>query len=277
MSALKLPKHFDMSGKSALITGGAGLLGIQHAIALLEIGASVHLTDVNAKNLAIAKNKINNRKLSTSILDVTDRSSILELSNIFTNEGSRIDVLINNAAIDTKVKNKHQSGVHGRLSAITENQVLNEISVGLIGALNCSIAFGEKMAVDSQGGVILNIASDLSVISPDQRLYFSGGLMENQQMVKPVTYSIVKTGLIGLTRYLATYWLDKNIRCNAISPGGVFNGQNKEFVERISRKIPLGRMAHEDEYRGAIQFLCSDASSYLNGQNIVIDGGRSCW
>jgi NAD(P)-dependent dehydrogenase (short-subunit alcohol dehydrogenase family) len=133
------------------------------------------------------------------------------------------------------------------------------------------------MAQVSSGGVILNIASDLSVIAPDQRLYRKHGLTEDLQPVKPVTYSVIKAGLIGLTRYLATYWADKGIRCNALSPGGVFNGQGEEFVARLTSLIPLGRMADRDEYRAAVQFLCSDASCYMNGQNIVIDGGRSAW
>ena len=133
------------------------------------------------------------------------------------------------------------------------------------------------MSKDSNGGVILNIASDLSVISPDQRLYHKNGISQDMQPVKPVTYSVIKAGLIGLTKYLATYWTASNIRCNALSPGGVYNGQPEEFVKKLSALIPLGRMASADEYRSAVQFLCSDASSYMNGQNIVIDGGRSTW
>jgi NAD(P)-dependent dehydrogenase (short-subunit alcohol dehydrogenase family) len=124
-------------------------------------------------------------------------------------------------------------------------------------------------------GAILNIASDLSIIAPDQRLYRKEGLQPGEQPVKPVTYSVVKSGLIGLTRYLAGYWADSGVRVNALSPGGVFNGHPAEFVDRLTGLIPMGRMAHLAEYRSALQFLCSPASSYMTGQNIVIDGGRS--
>ena len=131
------------------------------------------------------------------------------------------------------------------------------------------------MAANKDAGVILNIASDLSVISPDQRLYRNEGLPENLQPVKPITYSVIKTGLVGLTRYLATYWSASGVRCNALSPGGVENGQGSDFVSRLCELIPMGRMAEVGEYHSAVQFLCSDASSYMNGQNLVIDGGRS--
>jgi NAD(P)-dependent dehydrogenase (short-subunit alcohol dehydrogenase family) len=140
----------------------------------------------------------------------------------------------------------------------------------------CSQIFGQMMAKKGEG-VILNIASDLSIFAPDQRLYKKDGLQPEQQPVKPVTYSVIKHGLIGLTKYLATYWADRGVRCNALSPGGVFNEQGEEFVKKLTNLIPMNRMASKDEYRGAVQFLCSDASAYMNGQNITMDGGRSVW
>tara|TARA_B100000767_G_C19741923_1_gene526615 strand:+ start:71 stop:697 length:627 start_codon:yes stop_codon:yes gene_type:complete len=149
-----------------------------------------------------------------------------------------------------------------------------QLKVGLTGAMLCSQVFGQEMAKRGEG-IILNIASDLSVFAPDQRLYKKDGLRPDQQPVKPVTYSVIKHGLIGLTKYLATYWAEQGVRCNALSPGGVYNGQSDEFVQKLIELIPLKRMASKDEYRGAVQFLCSDASAYMNGQNIVMDGGRS--
>jgi NAD(P)-dependent dehydrogenase (short-subunit alcohol dehydrogenase family) len=152
-----------------------------------------------------------------------------------------------------------------------------QLQVGLTGAFLCSQIFGVEMINRNMGGVILNIASDLSVFSPDQRIYRVDGVSDCEQPVKPVTYSVIKTGIIGLTKYIATYWAESGIRCNALSPGGIENGQNIEFISKLEQLIPLGRMAVKDEYRSAVQFLCSDASSYMTGQNIVMDGGRSAW
>ena len=161
-----------------------------------------------------------------------------------------------------------------RLENFSLDRWVKEINVGLTGAYLCSKIFGTEMASDGKGGVILNIASDLSVIAPDQSLYRQEGLYDDVQAVKPVTYSVIKTVLIGLTR-LISYWAHKGVRANALSPGGVYAGQDEVFVQRLSERIPMGRMATENEYAGAIQFLCSEASAYMNGQNVVIDGGRS--
>ena len=178
-----------------------------------------------------------------------------------------MDILINNAQKDFVPKKKSLSP-ENLFEQYSSKKWDNEINIGLRGAFVCSQVFGSEM-VKNKNGVILNIASDLSVIAPDQRLY------SHLKTYKPVTYSVIKHGLIGLTKYLATYWASKGIRVNAISPGGVFNNQNKIFVKKIKKLIPMSRMAKIDEYREAIQFLCSDASSYMTGQNLIIDGGRS--
>ena len=150
------------------------------------------------------------------------------------------------------------------------------MAVGLRGAFLCCQTVGTEMAHRGRG-VILNVASDLALIGPDQRIYRREHLPDHLQPVKPVTYSVVKSGLIGLTRYLATYWAPSGVRVNSISPGGVYNDQPDEFVAKLSGLIPMGRMATLSEYQGAILFLCSDASSYMTGANLVIDGGRTCW
>ena len=145
---------------------------------------------------------------------------------------------------------------------------------------SCTSSSTGTCRIDTTWGIAcadVNIASDLSVIAPDQRLYRQSDRSEDQQPVKPVTYSVVKSGLVGLTRYLATYWADSGVRVNAISPGGVYNRQPEDFVQRLTNLIPLGRMANVDKYQGAILFLCSDASSFVTGTNLIVDGGRSCW
>ena len=274
-------QRFDISGKTALITGAAGLLGLEHASALLECDATVVLTDISAQQLAEAKRKLNNEFPVANILvyemDVSRPEAIHLVQTALSDQGVEIDILVNNAAIDPKVKDDAGIVETSRLENFSTEQWDLQIAVGLRGAFLCSQTFGAAMAKSGKGGVILNIASDLSVFAPDQRLYRKEGLPDNVQSVKPVTYSVIKAGLVGLTRYLATYWADQGVRSNALSPGGVFNGQGEEFVQRLSSLIPMGRMAKRDEYRAAVQFLCSDASSYMNGQNIVMDGGRSSW
>lgn len=272
---------FDLTGKTALITGGAGLLGIEHATALLETGARVVLTDIGEEQLAAARARLaplaQPERIMTRVMDVCRLDSITAVRQELAAQGLRVDILVNNAAIDPKVTGGQGLIESSRLENFPLEQWNLQVAVGLTGAFLCSQVFGAAMAADGAGGVILNIASDLSVFSPDQRLYRKAGVPEDQQPVKPVTYSVIKSGLVGLTRYLATYWADRGVRSNALSPGGVFNGQSEEFVQRLTALIPLGRMAARDEYHSAIQFLSSDASAYLNGQNIVMDGGRSVW
>lgn len=272
---------FDLSGKTALITGGGGLLGVQHAYAILEANGNVVLTDISSSLLENAKSKLFETgkftRIQTYLMDVTKQESIQSVFDSLTENGNRIDILINNAAIDPKVKGDAGILESSRIENFPLEQWNLQMAVGLTGAFLCSKLFGTAMASDGKGGIILNIASDLSVISPDQRLYKKHGLADNCQPVKPVTYSVIKAGLAGLTRYLATYWPNKGVRSNTLSPGGIYNGQNDEFVTNLTSLIPLGRMARIDEYHGIIQFLCSDASAYLNGQNIVMDGGRSIW
>ena len=274
-------EKFNLSGKTGLITGAAGLLGIEHAAALLDSGAKVVLTDISEVGLlsahAALMQNFDKTKIITKVMDVADPKMVRGVAKDLWAVGEHISILVNNAAIDPKVKGAQGVLETSRLENFPLDQWDLQVSVGLTGAFLCSQVFGTAMAKDGHGGVILNIASDLSIFSPDQRLYRKQSLEENMQPVKPVTYSVIKAGLIGLTRYLATYWADKNVRCNALSPGGVFNGQGEEFVTRLTALIPLSRMASNDEYRAAVQFLCSDASSYMNGQNVVMDGGRSVW
>jgi len=275
----KLPKHYSLVGKTAIITGAAGLLGIAHSRALLSIGASVVLTDINIEQLKKVKSDLSREfgacGIHLYVMDVTSEQSVDSVYKSIKNIGLRVDILINNAAINPTASSLVGSVNNTRLENFSLDRWTKELNVGLTGAFLCSKVFGTAMASDGKGGVILNIASDLSVIAPDQNLYRQEGLDDTQQAVKPITYSVIKTGLVGLTRYLSSYWADKRVRSNALSPGGVYVDQDAEFVKRLEQLIPMGRMAQSDEYIGAIQFLCSDASSYMNGQNIIMDGGRS--
>ena len=269
---MKLNK-FSLKNKNILITGAAGSLGLEHSIALASIGARIIMTDVNLEKLK--KNKIYLKKKNKNFhvdclkMDVSSEKSVKKTLQNLKKKKMKLNVLINNACLnpkfDTKFKYKNTA---------LENFLLKdwekEIKVGLTGAFICSKIFGNYMKYNKNGGVIINIASEYSVVTPDHRIY-------SKNNFKPITYPVIKTGLIGLTKYLATYWVDKGIRCNAFSPGGVKENQSKKFLKNVKKLIPMKRMANKDEYHSVIQFLCSDASSYLNGQNILMDGGRSIW
>ena len=274
-------KNFDLSNKTALITGAGGLLGFEHASALLEINCNLVLTDINLNQLIKVKDKLHKKFINKSILifsmDVTSKKSLLEIKKSLDKLGIELDILINNAALNPKVDKDLKIANSSRLETFQIDDWNQELAVGLTGAFLCSQVFGAAMARSPKKGCIVNISSDLSVISPDQRIYKKESLSSEHQTVKPVTYSVIKSGLIGLTKYLATYWLESDMRCNSLSPGGIYTNQPEEFVSKLTDLIPLGRMANNDEYRSAIQFLCSDASAYLNGHNLVMDGGRSIW
>jgi NAD(P)-dependent dehydrogenase (short-subunit alcohol dehydrogenase family) len=276
----KFRSNFDLTNKWAVISGGAGLLGKQHSIALLELNANVVLIDLDLQRLNTVKTELQKRFTNQKVLifaaDISNEKSILEIQSELITNKYKVSILINNAAINPKYVNSVKKNNLSRVESFSLEDWDLQLNVGLKGAFICSKIFGSNMAKDN-GGVIVNIASDLSVIAPDQRIYLNERFDKDSQPVKPVTYSVIKSGLIGMTKYLSTYWNSSNVRVNALSPGGVFEDQDPLFVSKLTKLIPLGRMANVDEYRSAIQFLCSDASSYMTGQNLVIDGGRSVW
>jgi NAD(P)-dependent dehydrogenase (short-subunit alcohol dehydrogenase family) len=269
---------FDLTGRTAVITGGAGLLGVKHAEAIALAGGSPILVDIAGDAARERARQISDEHGVVALgvaCDITRPKEVQALLQRVLDETGRIDILINNAANNPKAEAAGDEA-WSRLERFSLEQWQADIAVGLTGAFLCSQTFGTEMARRGNG-VILNIASDLGIIAPDQRIYRRPDLADDQQPAKPVSYSVVKTGLIGLTRYLATYWADNGVRVNAISLGGVYNGQPDEFVQRLTQLVPMRRMADVDEYQGAIIFLCSDASSYMTGANVVVDGGRTVW
>ena len=269
---------FDLTGRTAVITGGAGLLGIKHAEAVALAGGTPVLIDIAGSAAEECARHIGAQHGVPALglrCDITRPLEVQALLQRVLDETGRVDILINNAANNPKAE-APSDAAWSRLERFSLEQWQADLAVGLTGAFLCSQTFGTEMARRGKG-VILNIASDLAIIAPDQRIYRRPDLLEDQQPVKPVSYSVVKTGLLGLTRYLATYWADKGVRVNAVSLGGVYNAQPDEFVQKLSELVPMGRMADVDEYQGSIVFLCSDAASYMTGANVVVDGGRTVW
>ncbi|SKA83750.1 NAD(P)-dependent dehydrogenase, short-chain alcohol dehydrogenase family [Paucidesulfovibrio gracilis DSM 16080] len=270
-------ERFALDNKVVIITGGCGLLGRKHAEAVMESGGTAVLWDIvpDADRRARDAGAAFPDRCAGMQVDITNPESIATALAKVLNRFGRVDALINNAANDPKVS-KEQGFSWSRFENFDRTMWDNDIAVGLTGAFLCSQAVGAHMAAHG-GGVILNIASDLGVIAPDQRIYRQDGLADAEQPVKPVTYSVVKHGLVGLTKYMATYWADQGVRVNALSPGGVRTNQPDDFVERLTNLIPMGRMAGVDEYKGAVLFLISEASSYMTGANLSVDGGRTTW
>jgi len=274
-----LEKLFRLDGKIIVITGATGLLGRKHAEAVACYGGTPILLDLSQQAVDDFSNELNEKYKVGSIgfaIDITNENAIENNVGQLIKKFGRIDGLVNNAANNPKVEDSEKVNF-SRLENFPIDIWSDDIAVGLTGSFLCAKYYGFAISENPNGGSIVNISSDLGLIAPDQRLYVKDGVDESLQNVKPVTYSVVKTGLIGLTRYLATYWADKNVRCNAMCPGGVENGQPEEFLKEVNARIPMGRMANADEYQGTLLWMLSDASSYLNGAVIPVEGGRTTW
>ncbi len=270
---------FNLENKVIIITGALGLLGKKHVEAIAENGGIPIILDIEEKKiLSLTKNiqlKYNVQAMGLKV-DITKEKEVVNGCKRIIKKFGKIYGLVNNAANNPKIENQKDKSF-SRLENFPLNLWEKDISVGLTGAWLCSKHFGSVIAKNKNGGSIVNISSDLGLIGPDQSIYSKKGSTKNKNPVKPVTYSVVKSGIIGLTRYLATYWADKNVRCNAICPGGVENNQSKEFLNLVKKKIPMGRLAKSDEYQGTLLWMLSDASSYLNGAIVPVDGGRTAW
>lgn len=275
----RLESLFRLNGKVVVVTGAAGLLGRKHVEAIAAYGGIPVLLDIDKTSVEKLAKELEMRYTIPSIgmsVDITDEEQVAKSCKEIIKIFKKIDCLVNNAANNPKIENNDQKNFT-RLENFPLEIWNQDIAVSLTGAFLCSKYMGSQIAKNPEGGVIVNISSDLGLIAPDQRLYKRNNVAEEEQSVKPITYSVAKTGLIGLTRYLATYWADRNVRCNAICPGGVENGQPEDFLREVSSRIPMGRLAQSNEYQGVLLFVLSNASSYLNGAIIPVEGGRTTW
>ena len=272
-------KKFLIRNKVCIITGGAGLLGKRHAEAVVAGEGIPVLLDISDKALKEAYLELcqccPEAKIECFQTDITKEDELIKIRQALLEKYGHIDILINNAANNPKMEQKSANLGNIRFDNFPMDIWMGDIAVGLTGAFLCSKVFGGAM--EETGGVILNISSDLGIIAPDQRIYRKEGLSDKEQTIKPVTYSVIKHGLLGLTKYLATYWAEKNIRVNALCPAGVENGQDEAFKAKLTQLIPMGRMANIEEYQSTILYMVSEASSYMTGATVIVDGGRTCW
>ena len=268
---------FSLKGRVAIVTGGAGLLGVRHGEAIAAAGGIPVLADLRGADAEARASEIAAASGGAAMglaCDVTRAESIASLLQAVLARFGRIDILVNNAANNPKVEAPGRS--FSRLENFPLEQWDADLAVGLTGPFLCAKIIGGALARQRRGAIV-NISSEYGVIAPDQRLYRQDDVPLDQQPVKPVTYTVAKAGLHGLTIYLATYWADAGVRVNTITLGGVESGQPAEFLQRAAAKIPLGRMAQPHDFQGALVYLCSDAAAFVTGANLVVDGGKTIW
>jgi NAD(P)-dependent dehydrogenase (short-subunit alcohol dehydrogenase family) len=264
-------KMFSLQDKVAVVTGATGLLGRQHCIALAEAGAIVAVTDLDKTRCRQLAETLATKSVAIH-MDVTDQASIEAASEYLMQHYGHIDILVNNAAQNEMVES------HDDEQFRFENYPLGKwrqsVEVNITGVFNCAQIIGRKMVSQGSGSVI-NIASTYATVAPDQSIYKNEA--GEQTFIKSPVYPTTKGAILSLTKYLAAYWGETGVRVNALSPGGVENGQPDYFKHNYSARTPVGRMAKPTEYRGAIVFLASEASAYMNGANLVVDGGWTVW
>ncbi|MCR5654784.1 MAG: SDR family oxidoreductase [Lachnospiraceae bacterium] len=272
--------QFMITDQVIVITGAAGLIGRRHTEAVLEGGGIPVLLDLFEEPLAACKKEFSEKypsaKIETFVADITDRKCLEGIRDKLLATYGHIDGLINNAANNPKVEGGSKNLGAMRFHNLPLDIWEDDMRVGLTGAFLCCQVFGYEMEKQKKG-VIINISSDYGVISPNQNIYKKEGVPEEEQTVKPVSYSVVKHGIMGLTKYLATYWAKSGVRVNTLCPASLSNGQNEEFVKKISELIPMGRMSRPDEYPATILYMLSSASSYMTGATVILDGGRTIW
>ncbi|MDH4460053.1 MAG: SDR family oxidoreductase [Spirosomataceae bacterium] len=261
--------NFSLEGKTAIVTGASGLIGQKHCEALAAAGANVVVADIlelQSKNVA---NALGEKHLGLK-LDVTSQASLDRAKELILEKYGRIDILVNNAAINDMFENPELAKDLSAFENYPLEAFRKSIEVNVLGMFLCSQVFGKVMAEQGSGSII-NVASTYGMVGPDQSIYRDEA--GNQTFFKSPSYPTTKGAVINFTRYLAAYWGHKGVRVNTLSPGGVENAQNEFFVKNYAAKTLLGRMAEATDYQGAVVFLASEASSYMTGANLVVDGG----
>jgi NAD(P)-dependent dehydrogenase (short-subunit alcohol dehydrogenase family) len=275
---MKIQEKFDLTGRVAVVTGGVGLLGEEFCRTLAEAGADVAVVDLNASASQAVADSLTNSGYKALALptDITQPDSVNAAVEKVLSAFGRLDILVNSAALDPKfdpdaVNKGITPGAFEDYPLDLWNSALN---VNLTGMFLMTQACVKPMLEQGKKGSIINICSTYGLNGPDQRIYIKEG---KRVAFKPIYYTVTKAGVMGFTKYLAAYYAETEIRVNALTPGGVFNNHEDYFVKNYSAKTILGRMANKDEMNGALLFLASDASSYMTGNNVVVDGGWTAW
>ena len=273
-------KQMDLSNKKVIITGGAGFLGMNFAEAIAEMGGLPILVDINKESIDNSISILLKKgfKADGFVINITNKQQVNTVINEILDKYGNIDVLINGAAFAMKNLQEGGKNFFAPFEEYDEDLWQISLDVNLTGTFLITQAVGKIMRKQLYG-VIINVASDVAVISPDHRIYEPNEQLDYEGVPfnTPIAYSVSKSGILSFTRYLATYWSKYGIRVNSISPAGVYRDQNEKFVEQLVFRIPLGRMAYAEELKGPIIFLASDASSFITGTNLIVDGGRTIW
>ena len=267
------PQIFSLENKVAIVTGALGLIGKNHCEALAEAGANVVVCDLDQTECNNFAGNLQQKSVGISS-DITQKDSVIELKNKTLEEFGRIDILVNNAAINDMFENPQAAAEQSKFENYPIEMWKKSLDVNVTGVFLCSQVIGSEMAKQNKGSII-NIASTYGIVAPDQSLYVNPD--GTQSFYKSAAYPVTKGAVISFTKFLAAYWGDKNVRVNTLTPGGVENKQDDYFIEKYSNRTPLKRMAQPDDYKGALIFLASDASDYMTGANLVVDGGWTAW